>query len=71
MRKLKILWRSALSPRVWEELETLIGVLLALGAAVLLFLTLKGQAAYADELPHDFSAPTLLFQDAETLGRLS
>jgi hypothetical protein len=46
MRKLKTLWRSALSPRLWEELEALIGVLLALGAAALLFVTLKGQGAY-------------------------
>ena len=50
MHKLKTLWRSALSPRVCEELETWIGVLLALGAAVLLFATLKAQAARADEL---------------------
>jgi hypothetical protein len=46
MRKLKTLWRTALSARVWEELEIWIGVLLFLGAAVLLFLTLKTQAAY-------------------------
>ena len=65
MRKLKTLWRSALSPRVCEELETWIGVLLALAAAVLLFVTLKGQAAYADEFPRDVGAPTLLFQAAD------
>ncbi len=65
MRKLKTLWRSALSPRVCEELETWIGVLLALGAAVLLFVTLKSQAAYADEFPRDVGAPTLLFQAAD------
>ena len=47
MRKLKTLWRSALSPRVWEELETWFGVLLAVGAALLLYATLKDQAAYA------------------------
>ena len=47
MRKLKTLWRSALSPRVCEELETWIQVLLALGAGVLLFVTLKAQAANA------------------------
>ena len=50
MHKLKTLWRSALSPRVCEELETWIGVLLALCAAVLLFATLKAQVARADEL---------------------
>jgi hypothetical protein len=50
MRKLKTLWRSALSPRVWEELETWIGVMLFLGAAALLFVTLKAQAAYASSL---------------------
>ncbi len=47
MRKLKNLWRSALSPRVCEELETWTQVLLALGAGVLLFVTLKAQAANA------------------------
>src|SRR5262245_29679915 len=50
MRKLKTLWRSALSPRVWEELETWFGVLLAVGAALLLYATLKNQAARADAL---------------------
>jgi Ca-activated chloride channel family protein len=65
MRKLKTLWRSALSPRVCEELETWIGVLLALAAAVLLFVTLKGQAAYADEFPRALGAPTLLFQNTD------
>ena len=47
MRKLKTLWRNALSPRVWEELETWFGVLLAVGAALLLYTTLKNQAAHA------------------------
>jgi Ca-activated chloride channel family protein len=65
MRKLKTLWRSALSPRVCEELETWIGVLLALAAAALLFVTLKGQAAYADEFPSAVGAPTLLLQGAD------
>lgn len=50
MRKLKILWRTGLPPRVCEELETWIGVLLALGAAVLLYATLKSQAAYASSV---------------------
>jgi len=47
MHKFKMLWRSVWSPRVWEELETWTQVLLALGAAVLLFVTLKTQAAHA------------------------
>jgi hypothetical protein len=57
MRKLKTLWRSALSPRVCEELETWIGVLLALAAAVLLFATLKAQGARAAELAGYVAAP--------------
>jgi hypothetical protein len=64
MRKLKVLWRSARSPRVREELETWSSVLLALGAALLLYATLKGQAAYGAEFPRDVGAPTLLFQSA-------
>jgi Ca-activated chloride channel family protein len=64
MHKLKTLWRSARPPRVCEELETWIGVLLALGAALLLYLTLKGQAAYADEFPADVGAPPRLFATA-------
>ena len=63
MRKLKTLWRGALSSRVCEELETWAQVLLALGAVALLYATLKSQAAYADEFPRDVGAPTLLFQD--------
>ena len=51
MRKLKNLWRSALSPRVCEELETWAQVLLALGAGVLLFVTLKAQTANAQPRP--------------------
>jgi hypothetical protein len=46
MVRLKTLWRNALSPHVCEELGTWARVLLALGAAVLLFATLKAQAAY-------------------------
>jgi hypothetical protein len=45
MRKLKVLWRSALSSRVIEELETWASVLLALGAALLLYATLKAQVS--------------------------
>ena len=63
MRKLKGWWRAALSPWVWDEVETWIGVLLALGAALLLYATLTAQAAQADEFPRDVGAPTLLFQD--------
>jgi Ca-activated chloride channel family protein len=64
MRKLKVLWRTARSPRVREELETWSAVLLALGAALLLYATLKAQAAHAAEFPRDVGAPTLLFQSA-------
>jgi hypothetical protein len=47
MHKFKTLWRSVWSARVCEELETWTQVLLALGAVVLLFVTLKTQAAQA------------------------
>jgi LPXTG-site transpeptidase (sortase) family protein len=50
MRKLKVLWRNALSRGVREELETWTQVLLAVGAALLLYATLKAQAA-ADTHP--------------------
>jgi hypothetical protein len=49
MRKLKVLWRTARSPRVRDELEIWSAVLLALGAALLLYATLKAQAAHAAE----------------------
>ena len=45
MRKWKSLWRGALSPQVWDELETWAGVLLGLGALLLLYATLTAQAA--------------------------
>ena len=64
MRQLKILKRHALSPRAREELETWIGVLLALAAGLLLYATLTAQAARAAEFPSDIGAPTLLFQSA-------
>jgi Ca-activated chloride channel family protein len=64
MRKLKVLWRTARSPRVRDELEIWSAVLLALGAALLLYATLKAQAAQAAEFPRDVGAPTLLFQSA-------
>jgi hypothetical protein len=57
MHKLKTLWRNALSPAVCEELETWARVLLALGAAVLLFATLNAQVARADERPAEVGAP--------------
>ena len=60
MRKLKVLWRTARTPRVLEELESWSSVLLAIGAALLLYATLKAQAAHAEEFPGDFGAPTLL-----------
>jgi Ca-activated chloride channel family protein len=64
MRKLKFWW-TALSPRVLEELEAWGGVLLALTAALLLYATLKAQAAQAAEFPSELGAPTLLFQAAD------
>jgi hypothetical protein len=45
MRKLKSLWRGEWSPRVCEEIETWVGVLLGLGALLLLYATLTAQAA--------------------------
>lgn len=50
MRKLKVLWRSARSSPVFEEIETWTSVLLVLGAALLLYATLKAQAADAEVL---------------------
>jgi Ca-activated chloride channel homolog len=65
MHKLKTFWRGGLSPHVCEELETWISVLLAVGAGLLLFATLKGQAAYGAVFPQDVGAPTLLFEAAD------
>jgi Ca-activated chloride channel family protein len=62
MRRLKFLKRTARSPHVREELETWTCVLLGLVAALLLYATLKAQAASATEFPSDVGAPTLLFQ---------
>ena len=45
MRKWKTLWRGELSPQVCEEIETWVGVLLGLGALLLLYATLTAQAA--------------------------
>ena len=45
MRKLKALWRNALSPPAWDELETWINVLLVVAATLLLYATLSAQAA--------------------------
>jgi Ca-activated chloride channel family protein len=64
MRKLKVLWRGARSSPLREELEAWTGVLLALVAALLLYATLKAQAAGAAEFPRDVGAPTLLFHAA-------
>ncbi len=64
MRKLKEMWHTARSARAREELETWTSVLLAVAAALLLYATLRGQAAYAADFPTDVGAPTLLFQDS-------
>jgi hypothetical protein len=45
MRKIKALLLDAFSPPVCDEIETWIGVLLALAAALLLYATLASQAA--------------------------
>jgi hypothetical protein len=45
MRKWRTFWRDGLSPRVCEEIETWGGVLLGLGALLLLYATLSAQAA--------------------------
>ena len=45
MHKLKVLWQSARSSRLLEEIETWTSVLLVLGAALLLYATLTAQAA--------------------------
>ncbi len=60
MRKLKVLWRSALSSRVCEEIETWVTVLLGLGAALLLYATLKAQAVDGETRPHAVGAPARL-----------
>src|SRR5690349_1299523 len=64
MRKWKFEWREKLPASAYEELEVWISVLLALAAGLLLYATLRGQAARAAEFPSDVGAPTLLFQDA-------
>jgi len=64
VRKLKDLLENAFTPPAWDELEAWIGVLLSLAAALLLYATLKGQAAYGAEFPTDVGAPTLLFQSS-------
>jgi hypothetical protein len=47
MRKLRILWRGLPGESLREELETWAYVLLTVGAALLLYATLKAQAAHA------------------------
>jgi hypothetical protein len=59
MRKLKFLRRGQGGARLREELETWTHVLLAVGAALLVFATLKAQAAHAAEPASDVAAPTL------------
>ncbi|HET7607414.1 MAG TPA: VIT domain-containing protein, partial [Gammaproteobacteria bacterium] len=63
MRKWKFEWRGKLPSSAYEELEVWVSVLLMLAAALLLYATLKAQAARAAEFPRDIGAPTLLFQD--------
>jgi Ca-activated chloride channel family protein len=64
MRNWRSLWRSVLPPHVLEELEVWIGVLVALGALLMLYASLAAQPARAAELPSDVGAGTLLFKSA-------
>lgn len=69
MRKLKVLWRATRSQRVLEELETWSTLLLAIGAALLLYATLKAQAAHGAECPQDLAAKMMaLFEELEHLA---
>jgi hypothetical protein len=52
MRKRKFLWRKALPPSAWEELEVWTSVLLVVAAGLLLYATLTAQAAAALEHFH-------------------
>jgi hypothetical protein len=53
MRKPKFLWRKALPPSAWDEIEVWTSVLLALAGALLLYATLTAQAAAALEPLND------------------
>jgi Ca-activated chloride channel family protein len=64
MRNWRSLWRSVLPPHLLEELEVWIGVLVALGALLMLYASLAAQSARAAEWPHDVGAGTLLFTSA-------
>lgn len=43
MRNWRSIWRSALPPQLLEELQVWIGVLVALGALLMLYATLAAQ----------------------------
>jgi hypothetical protein len=63
MRKLKVLFRTARTTRLLEELETWSSVLLAVGAALLLYAALQTQAAHGAEYAPGAGAATSLFAD--------
>jgi hypothetical protein len=64
MRKLKVLFRTARTMRVLEELETWSSVLLAVGAVLLLYATLTAQAAHGIASIGRLDASTLLLAGA-------
>lgn len=64
MRRRRVWWRNGFSTRMCEELESWVGVLLTVAAALLVFAALRAQLARADEFPRDVGAGTLVFQSA-------
>jgi len=70
MRKLKMLWRSAVSSSLREEIEAWASVLLALAAVLLLYATLKAQAAEAEERLRDV-ATRAFFESTVAAGARS
>lgn len=64
MRKWRSFWRDVVPPHVLEELEVWFGVLVGLGALLMLYASLAAQPARADEFPRDVGAGTLLFKSA-------
>jgi Ca-activated chloride channel family protein len=64
MRDWRSLWRSVLPPHLLEELEVWIGVLVALGALLMLYASLAAHPARGSEWPHEVGTGTLLFQSA-------
>jgi Ca-activated chloride channel family protein len=65
MRSWRSLWRNVLPPHVVEEIEVWFGVLIGLGALLMLYASLTAQPARAAEFPRDVGAGTLLFKSAD------